>query len=145
MRLSENFTYEELTFSSTALVHGINNTPSVEVAERLLALAWNLESIRKTLGQPIRIDSGYRSPALNQIVRGAATSAHVTGYAADFICPAFGSPADIVKAIRAETSIKFDQLIQEGTWVHVSFAPTLRGEVLTARFADGKATYTRGA
>ncbi len=70
-------------------------------------------------------------------------SAHVTGNAADFICPAFGVPLDIVKKIAA-SGVKFDQLIQEGTWVHISFDPAMRQEVLTAHFVDGKATYQSG-
>jgi hypothetical protein len=145
MQLSEHFTLEELSFSSTAVTRGIDNLPPVEVVEHLKATAEGLEKVRALLGHPIHIDSGYRSPALNAAVRGVAASAHCTGYAADFICPAFGTPLEIVKRIAADTYLCFDQLIQEGTWVHISFDPRERLEVLTAHFANGKATYTRGA
>jgi hypothetical protein len=67
----------------------------------------------------------------------------VAGYAADFISPTFGEPIKIVKALAA-TNVQFDQLIQEGTWVHVSFAPAMRRQVLTAHFVDGKVTYEEG-
>ena len=47
------------------------------------------------------------------------------GEAADFICPRFGTPAEIVAAVR-DSGIPFDQLILEyarngGGWVHMSF------------------------
>lgn len=142
-QLTEHFSLEELTFSSTAILHGIDNTPSEEAIANLRTLAGTLEKVRELLGFQMNIDSGYRCPALNKIVRGVPTSAHVNGYAADFICPHAGSPLEIVKKIAA-SDIKFDQVIQEGTWVHLSVAPTMRQEILTAHFVDGKATYQRG-
>jgi len=60
------------------------------------------------------------------------TSAHVLGFACDFICPAFGTPLEICKAIEA-SGIRFDQLIEEGTWVHLSIDPRMRQQVLTMR------------
>lgn len=143
MNLTPHFTLEELTFSSTATVKGIDNTPPPDVAANLQKLASGLERVRAVLNAPLHIDSGYRSPELNQIVRGVPTSAHVTGFAADFVCPGFGAPIDIVRKLTG--LLKFDQLIQEGTWVHISFAPTMRGQVLTAHFVNGKASYSPGA
>ncbi len=67
----------------------------------------------------------------------------MSGFAADFVCPSFGSPLEIVKAI-AVSNINFDQCIQEGTWVHISFDPAMRREVLTANFHQGEAYYTEG-
>lgn len=55
----------------------------------------------------------------------------------------FGTPKDIARVIAA-SKIKFDQLIMEGGWVHISFAPTPRLQVLTARFTNGVARYTPG-
>lgn len=142
--LSPHFTLEELTFSSTATARGIDNSPSAEVTENLKTLAGGLERVRAVLGFPLHIDSGYRCPALNQAVRGVPTSAHTTGFAADFICPEFGSPLAIVEKIVDSGLIRFDQVIQEGTWVHFSVAPAMRQQVLTAHFVDGKATYQEG-
>jgi hypothetical protein len=42
------------------------------------------------------------------------------------------------------SGIAFDQIILEGSWVHVSFDPRLRGQVLTATFNAGTPTYTNG-
>lgn len=142
MRLSEHFTLGELIFSSTAQRLGIDNEPPPNVLGHLYSLAQGLERARFALnGMPIHIDSGYRSPALNAIVGGAKNSAHLDGDAADFICPPFGSPLVIVHFLAVQEGFRFDQLIQEGSWVHISFAPALRGEILTATFKDGKATY----
>jgi hypothetical protein len=35
-------------------------------------------------------------------------------------------------------------VIEEGTWVHISFAPAMRQQVLTAHFDGDKATYRLG-
>jgi zinc D-Ala-D-Ala carboxypeptidase len=143
--LSSHFTLDELTFSSTAVLHGIDNSPSPTIAARLFSLAHKLELVRLNLGgHPLHIDSGYRCPELNQLLRGVPNSAHVDGDAADFICPAFGTPLEIVRYLQTVRTLNFDQLIQEGNWVHISFAPAARGQVLTAHFVDGKAHYTEG-
>jgi hypothetical protein len=97
-----------------------------------------------TGGKAMHIDSGYRCETLNRAVNGAVASDHLLGYAADFICPDFGTPLEIVNAIVA-SEIQFDQCIQEGTWVHISFNPRMRREVLTAHFGAGGTTYTQGA
>ena len=143
IKLSDHFTLEELTFSQTARRKGIDNNPSIEVVAHLMRLAYCMEQVRALLGGPIRITSGYRSPALNAAVGGAKNSAHMSGYAADFVCPSFGSPLEIVKAIAA-SGISFDQCIQEGAWVHASFDPGMRQEVLTAHFHQGEAYYSEG-
>ena len=143
-KLSEHFTLEELTFSATAQRKQIDNKPPAEVLENMKRLAAGLEEVRAVLGnKPMRINSGYRSPELNRAVGGARLSAHMAGYAADFVCPDFGSPLKIVKALAA-TGIQFDKLIQEGTWVHISFAPEARRQLLTAHFGPNGTSYTAG-
>jgi hypothetical protein len=145
MNLTEHFTLEELVFSYTAVRLNIYNTPSSKVVDHLGVLSRGLEEVRKILNAPMRIDSGYRSPKLNEVVGGVPNSAHISGYAADFICPQFGTPLEIVKRVVAESGFDFDQIIQEGTWVHLSFAPAMRRDILTAHFSGGKgATYSMG-
>ncbi len=146
MNLTEHFALEELTESDVALRNGIDNLhPHLAVIENLKLLAAGLEEVRTLLGGlPIHVNSGYRCPRLNALVRGSPHSAHLLGYAADFVCREFGTPLEIVRAIEA-SDLVFDQVIQEGTWVHYSVDPRGRRNVLTAHFApDGAPTYTAG-
>jgi uncharacterized membrane protein len=91
-----------------------------------------MEKVRSILGdKPIKITSGYRSPAVNKRVGGVANSDHMSAWVCDFQCPQFGTPYEICKAIVA-SDLAFDQLIcEKRVWVHVSFAPRMRGQVLT--------------
>lgn len=128
-----HFSIEELTFSERARAQGIDNTPTPETLENLKVLMAGLEEARALLGKPMLISSGYRCPELNKAIGGAKKSAHVDGFAADFTCPQFGAPHKVVKAIAA-SGIKFDQCIFEhmaNQWVHISFAPAMRQQVLT--------------
>ena len=143
MNLTEHFTLEELCYSEYATRRGIDNRPSDSVLSRLRVLADGLERVRAVLGVPINISSGYRCGPLNLAIGGAENSAHVKGNAADFIAPAFGNPREIATII-SKSGIKFDQLIQEGRWVHISFDERMRNETLTATFINGKANYTEG-
>lgn len=100
MNLTENFSLAELTASATAQRRGIDNHPGLEIISHLAQLAMHLERVRHALGdKPMIISSGYRCPDLNQAVGGARRSAHMEGWAADFTCPDFGSPLQIVKAL----------------------------------------------
>lgn len=143
MNLSPHFTLAEFTQSQTAARKGISNTPTPAVIECLKLTALGLEGVRTLLGSPITVNSGYRSPALNKAIGGSAKSQHVTGEAVDFICPGFGSPLDVCRAI-VKSGLKFDQMIYEGTWVHISFCAKPRGDVLTAHFNTSGVSYTRG-
>jgi hypothetical protein len=145
-QLTPNFTLEELVASQTASRLNIDNTPSDEIIDELTRVARFLEAVRELLGQkPIIVSSGYRSVALNAQIKGAPNSQHCLGQAADILIPAFGDPLAVCRAIR-DSGLPFDQLIQEGTWTHVSIpaagtAP--RGQVLTAHFG-GTVTYSDG-
>lgn len=142
-QLSEHFTLEEMTASDVAIRKGIDNTPTPEIVANLTELAGFLEQVRELLGCPMHINSGYRSPKVNAAVGGSSTSAHMTGQAADFVAPDFGTPQQIAHHIAA-SEIPFDQLIYEGTWVHFGIRGDMRRQVLTATFSGGKATYTQG-
>lgn len=145
-QLSPHFVLEE--FEATS-IHADNTAPPGAVLN-LQKVAATLERIRALLGDhPITITSGYRSPAVNSALGGAKDSAHLLGYAADFVCPDFGPPLAICQKIQT-AGIAFDQLINEGVkpghtgWVHISVAPAMRLQTLTADFASGDARYTEG-
>lgn len=143
MHLTTHFSLDELTASDLATRKSIDNTPNVDQIENLKILAGTLEQVRELLGHPLRINSGFRGVKLNAAVGGSKTSAHLDGLAADFVCPEFGTPQEIAIEIAA-SNITFDQLIQEGTWVHLSVDPRFRLQILTAHFEGGKAIYTNG-
>ena len=144
-QLSKHFSLEELEHSQTAISRDIDNTAPLDVMDHLTVLAEGLEAVRALLGYPLNINSGYRCPELNKAVGGSEHSAHMEGYAADFTCHQFGTIMDIVRRVTA-SDIKFDKVISEGTWCHISFDPQLRRRTMTAHFdAGGKATYTAGA
>ena len=126
MRISKNFTLEELTASATAKAKGIRNEPGQTDIVNLCGLVHNvLQPLRKWWGKEVKIGSGYRSLALNRAVGGVANSQHMKGEAADLCID-----GDMEKARAWFHFIKqhceFDQLIMEhnskGTyWVHVSY------------------------
>lgn len=126
-QLSPHFTLEELTTTGT----GIPNTPNAAEKDRLRALAAFMEKVRTVLGNnSISVNSAFRSEAVNNAVGGVPNSAHRLGYACDFVCPSFGSPLEVCRALDAAGTagtIVFDQLIQEGTWTHISRDPTGSG------------------
>jgi len=131
MNLSPHFTLAEFTTSQEAARRGIDNTPPATVIERLKRTAQGLEAVRVRLGcAPIIINSGYRCLELNAAIGGSKTSQHMTGEAADIICPRFGVPVEIAAALR-DSGIEYDQLILEfGRWVHISFSDKPRHQAL---------------
>ncbi len=145
MRLSDHFSLAELTVSATAARRGISNVPPPLVIDTLILTADRMEKVRALLDdKPIIVLSGYRSPAVNAAVDGSKSSAHMTGHAVDFICPRFGTPAQVAAHL-AKHLTGFDQLIEEfGEWVHVGFGPGKRGQKLTARKVNGRTVYSSG-
>jgi len=156
--LSHHFTLAEGQGSGTAMRLGIDNTPSDETKSRMQIASALMEQVRSALGnKPIHVDSWYRCEALEKVLTHNdyvswckrhghdvndeswalyfSRKGHPKGYAVDFICPSFGSPEEIVDAI-SKTGIKFDQLIAEGTWVHISADPMMRCQIMNAKFSD---------
>ncbi len=139
MMISEHFDLSEFLVSEYAARHRIDMTPRVAVHDALRRLALRvLEPVRAHFDRPVVITSGYRPPALNRAIGGAASSQHVKGEAADFHIP--GIPNYEV-ASWMERSLNYDQLILEfveagrpySGWVHVSYREPYRNEELTAQ------------
>jgi hypothetical protein len=142
MNLSPHFTLEELTHSQQAVRARIDNTPNTPQRACLELIANLLEDVRQLLGHPIQISSGFRCNKLNSLIGGAKNSQHVLGLAVDFICPGYGTPKEICQTLLA-SGLKFDQMICEGTWVHLSLevrGQPMRNQVLTAVFEPGRKT-----
>jgi zinc D-Ala-D-Ala carboxypeptidase len=129
MKLTEHFTLEELTASSTAKAKGIDNTPNAGVIEWLkYGVEHVLEPFRVELGKAVIITSGYRCPKLNKAVGGVSTSQHMKGQAADIQVT---SKSDGLNKFKILTKNKYvDQLLFEHSktaqWLHVSWSKTPR-------------------
>ena len=133
MQLTEHFSLEEFTRSSTAMAQGINNTlnptavsdkPIIRNMRNLCAQV--LEPLRQHISQPVVISSGYRSSRLNAAVGGARNSQHLSGQAADLKIPSVAEARQWMRWIMDNTT--FDQLILEHNksgshWIHVSCKP----------------------
>ncbi|MBF0399972.1 MAG: peptidase M15 [Magnetococcales bacterium] len=140
MTLSEHFTLAEFLYSEIAAELHIDNFPSGEHIRNMAFVAGKLEIVRAHLGgHPITITSGYRCPELNKAAGGSSSSAHMQGLAVDFVCPEFGTPKEIVKAIIGiARALGFDQCIFEGPWVHLGWsAGKNRWQVLTKIAGQG--------
>lgn len=128
MRDMKYFTIEELTFSQTAAKRGIRNETTPEIEKNLTALVGAvLDPAREKWGRPIKVTSGYRCPALNKAIGGAAQSQHMKGEAADIVAGSWRENAELGRLI--VKSGCFDQLIFEQSnrectecdWIHVSW------------------------
>lgn len=119
-----NFTMSELIHSDTAKKYGIDNMPyNAEVLDNLLLLITNvLQPLRDYVNRPIIINSGYRSFSLNAKVGGVINSQHLTGQAADFTIK--GLTVKQTMELVKKSGVPFDQLIDEKTWVHISYNKT---------------------
>ena len=125
MKLSENFTLEELIRSNAAERMGFDNVPKDEkVVENLRSLCLEvLQPLRDYVGAPVHINSGYRCPELNMAVGGVKNSQHCRGEAADIriVSPKQGREW----AAWIEDNCRFDQMLLErnkngAVWLHVS-------------------------
>ena len=84
MKISDNITYAEAIHSNTAKRKGIDNTPNPTQVENMKITAEKIfQPLRKWVGGPIKINSFFRSPELNEAIGGSKTSQHCKGQALD--------------------------------------------------------------
>ena len=134
-KLSPHFTLGEMTTSNHKEVY---NIPSHEAIANLKRLCGWLEELRKRYNakygvgeEPIRINSGYRSPQLNRKIGGAPTSNHLTGCAVDIKVSGMEQAlryAVILLDYSDESKQEFDELLIEknrygAIWVHFAVRP----------------------
>ena len=147
-RLSEHFTLAEMCKTSAKTQDGrsaqgdallAKNIPSHVHIENLRRLCSWLEMLRsewnKRYGEgddPIVINSGYRSEAVNKAVGGVKGSNHLTGCAADIRVAGIEQLvryATILLDISDESQEDFDELLLErsprgGYWLHFAVRPS---------------------
>ena len=141
MKLSKNFSLEEMAKSQTALRKGIDNIPSPDKIEPLQLLCEKvLQPLRDHFDRPVMITSGYRSPELCVAIGSKISSQHTKGQAADFEIPGV-SNMDVAEWIA--DNLEFDQLILEcytggnTGWIHVSYVHEPRKQLLTYDRTNG--------
>jgi len=150
MKLSNNFSLNEMTKSQTATRKGISNNPSEDHMNNLKELCVNvLQRVRDHFGRVVSVSSGYRSPELCEAIGSSKTSQHAKGQAADF--EIFGvSNQELV--IWINENLDYDQMILEfwkgpdepnSGWVHVSYKKEGNRKQLLRAFRNtfGKTQY----
>ena len=132
--LSEHFSLAELTKTTT----GIENVPSEAQVENLRRVCRWLERLRRRWNDkygdgddPIIINSGFRSAAVNKAVGGVPTSNHLTGCAVDIRCIGMEQAlryAAILLDISDMSREDFDELLIEQkrsvVWIHFAVRPS---------------------
>ena len=147
MKLSQHFSLGELTKTKHVTPDG--NIPSHVVIENLKRICENwLEDLRYSYNtlyclqpgedyetsknvEPIIINSGYRSPAVNMLAGGAKTSNHLTGCAVDIRTYGMEQAmryAVILMDYADDSNLDFDEILIEknskgSIWLHFAVRP----------------------
>ena len=151
MKLTRNFSLQELTKSDTAIRKGINNNPNPKQIDNIKALAINiLQPVRSHYDRPLIISSGFRCAQLCVEIGSSVNSQHVAddnAAAADFEIPGVDN-RELALWIKSE--LDYDQLILEfykdneptSGWIHCSYSTDHnRNQSLRAMREDGKVIY----
>ena len=149
MKISDHITYAEAIHSNTAKRKSIDNTPSQTQVDAMKLLAEKVfEPLRKWVGGPIKVNSFFRSIALNETIGGVASSQHCKGQAID-IDDVYGRKTNAEMYKWVKENVDFDQMIWEfGTdmrpnWIHISYVSEEenRNKCLKAYKEHGRTKY----
>ena len=147
--ISKHISEKEATKSVTALRLGIDNTPNGDSISNMKLLAEKIfEPLREWVGGAIKINSFYRSIALNEAIGGSSKSQHCQGRAMD-IDDIYGHKTNKEMFDWIRDNLSYDQMIYEfgneenPDWVHVSYVSEdkNRNRSLKAVRDDGKTKY----
>lgn len=124
--ISKHISWAEATHSATAKKKEIANEPGQQEIVAMKKLAKEIfEPLREWAGEPIRVNSFYRSAELCEAIGSKATSQHTKGQAIDIDATGEKTNADLFHYIK--DNLNFDQLIWEfgddenPDWIHVSY------------------------
>lgn len=124
-KISKFISFKEATHSAYAKQYGISNKPKDEHIENMKILADKVfEPLREWVGEPIKVNSMFRSEKLNTSLNGSPTSSHLQGKAMDITSMRGKSNLEMFYYIK--DNLDFDQLIWEfgsenPKWLHVSY------------------------
>ena len=147
MKLTPNFSLQELTKSDTAIRKGIDNEPNADQIDKLKRLCEKvLQPVRDHFGR-VKVTSGYRSPELCVAIGSSLNSQHAKAEAVDFECVGVDN-AEVADWVHK--NLETDQLILEfytpgepnSGWIHCSWIEgTPRASYLHAYKSEGKTKY----
>ena len=151
MKLSKNFTLQELTRTSRENLQNVNieqATNDLAVLQNLTDLAVKiLQPIRDFYGKPVKVTSGYRSKALNIAVGGSQTSQHSHGEAADIQIEGI-SVDKLFEDLKSGKVVPLDdvgQVIKEkvgsAEWIHISIMTPRYSEIQKAKHGSDEAVF----
>lgn len=147
--ISKHISDKEGIYSITATRLGIENIPSEYIRQNMELLAEKIfEPLRKEVGGPIKINSFYRCPELNQAIGGSSRSQHCEGRAID-LDDSYGYMSNAEMFNYIKNNLDYDQLIWEfgddnnPDWIHVSYVDNdfNRQRCLKAYKENGKTKY----
>lgn len=144
--ISKHISWAEATHSKTAEKKEIANEPGQQEIVAMKKLAKEIfEPLREWAGEPIRVNSFYRSAELCEAIGSKSTSQHTKGQAIDIDAMGEKINADLFNYIK--DNLNFDQLIWEfgddenPDWVHVSYvSPNGNRNRILKAFKKGKKT-----
>jgi uncharacterized protein YcbK (DUF882 family) len=126
-KVTEDFTLGRMLQTSQVKNWQKDNFPeSQEHLDNIVSTINYLQQLQQYLGFPVKINSGYRNHHVNAKVKGALTSDHLVGLAADIVCPSFAASdqdAFLEKIISSGipfTQVIFESLPNKSVWIHVS-------------------------
>ena len=144
--ISKHISYREAIYSETATKLGIENKPSMNEVRRMRMLASRIfEPLRKANDNiPIKINSFYRSPELNEALGGSLKSQHMKGEAFDINLSYYNGGMTNSEAFNyIRDNLSFDQLIWEygdeynPHWLHVSCIQSKNRKEVLIKNAQG--------
>ena len=147
--ISKHISEKEGTYSITAIRLGIENVPDEYARQNMEIIAERIfEPLRNEACGPIKINSFYRCPELNQAIGGSAKSQHCEVRAID-LDDTYGHMSNSQMYHYIKRNLDFDQLIWEfgddhnPDWVHVSYVDEdyNRKRCLKAIRENGKVKY----
>lgn len=111
MKLTENFSIEEFACKDGTQV-------PVEFLNNVQVLSKNLQVLRDEIGEPLHVNSGYRTVSYNKRVGGKPASQHLKAKAADITAKNF-TPRKL--AAKIESLIKSGKMKQGGIGIYPGF------------------------
>ena len=125
-KLTENITFEEMTHTDITELQDENRRAAELYCDNLIKTACLLQTLRDFILRAVIVHSGFRYPALNMRVGGAATSDHMTGRAVDFVVKDFEDIIGLRFIFQwCKNHLEYGQLILENPpdkkpWIHIS-------------------------